>query len=178
MASSVANPQTSPRRIHSSVSSASLARHAAKCRVCHRPSRAAIEYDLLKWRNPFDLVNSYGSARGNSSRAARKSARLAQPIFEPALLEEISPDEIEHPEQPPQLAKRAAEKLSKAAKAPVPPQNFTIKLSPPLAAAREERRRGLEADRRALEAKNLALAVAHTNSLIANDAQCRAEPKG
>jgi hypothetical protein len=36
-----------------------LSRHAAKCRICSHPDRAAIEFDFLNWRNPFDLVQAY-----------------------------------------------------------------------------------------------------------------------
>ncbi|MHB8540857.1 MAG: hypothetical protein ACYDCD_07950 [Candidatus Acidiferrales bacterium] len=57
--SPAAKPQNSQRRIHPNASAANLARHAAVCRVCNHPSRAAIEFDFLNWRNPFDLVKSY-----------------------------------------------------------------------------------------------------------------------
>jgi hypothetical protein len=55
----VSKPQNSHGRIRSNTFSANLARHAAKCRICNHPSRAAIEFDFLNWRNPFDLVKSY-----------------------------------------------------------------------------------------------------------------------
>lgn len=200
--SSVANPHTSRRR------TVNLGRHAAQCRVCNHPSRAAIEFDFLNWRNPFDLVGSYDlrslstiyrhahatglfgrrrlnlrfalerivervgevpvtasaiirsvraitrindagewvdppsrviisredsaepqcpphrkssagkSSRHNSSRATQKSTPPAARIFEPALLEERSPVEVEHDEQHPLLAKPTSEKPSKPTKAP------------------------------------------------------------
>lgn len=272
--SSVANPHnTSHRRIHPNASSANLARHAAKCRLCNHPSRAAIEFDFLNWRNPFDLVKSYNlrslstiyrhahatgllgrrrlnlrfalerivervgevpvtasgvircvraitrmndagewidppsrviisredaepqptrrgkSSRHNSSRATRQSQPPAANIFEPALLEEISheEEEIEHAEQHPEVvAQRAAEQLREAAKAAAAPPEITIEFSPEFAAACEERRRGQEADRRALEAKNprlagpaLDIAAAQTSqSLIGNETHSPAEPNG
>lgn len=264
--SSVANLHTSRRR------TVNLGRHAAKCGLCNHPCRAAIEFDFLNWRNPFDLVRSYNlrslstiyrhahatgllgrrrlnmrfalerivervgevpvtasavirsiraitrindagewidpptrviisredssepqpsrgakSSRHNSRRATRQSPPPAATIFEPALLEEISHEEVEHAEQHPDIvAQRAAEKLrQEAAKASVPPE-IIIELSPELAADREERRRGLEADRRALEAKNARLAgpppdltaAQRSKSLIGNDAHSPAEPKG
>ncbi|MHB8411054.1 MAG: hypothetical protein ACYDDI_03810, partial [Candidatus Acidiferrales bacterium] len=55
--SPAAKSQNSHGRIHPRV--ANLARHAAKCGVCNHPSRAAIEFDFLNWRNPFDLVRNY-----------------------------------------------------------------------------------------------------------------------
>lgn len=271
--SAVTNPQNLYHRTHP----VNLGRHAAKCRLCNHPSRAAIEFDFLNWRNPFDLVNSYGlrslstiyrhahatgllgrrrlnmrfalerivervgevpvtasavirsiraitrindagewidppsrviisredavepqrtvahksSRRKSSPHNARRASRQSQPpaatIFEPALLEEISHEEVEHAEQHPDIvAQRAAEKLSKAAaKASVPPE-ITIELSPELAAAVEERQRGLEADRRALEAKNPRLAEPPpdltapqiSKSLIGNYVHSPAEPKG
>lgn len=273
--SSVANPHnTSHRRIHPNASSANLARHAAKCRLCNHHSRAAIEFDFLNWRNPFDLVKSYNlrslstiyrhahatgllgrrrlnlrfalerivervgevpvtasgvircvraitrmndagewidppsrviisredavepqhtsphkSSRHNSSRATRQSQPPAANIFEPALLEEISheEEEIEHAEQHPEVvAQRAAEQLREAAKAAAAPPEITIEFSPEFAAACEERRRGQEADRRALEAKNPRLAgpalditAARTSqSLIGNETHSPAEPNG
>lgn len=253
--SSAANPQNLHHRAHR----VNLARHAARCRVCNHPSRLAIEFDFLNWRNPFDLAQSYGllnissiyrhahatglfgrrrlnirfalermvervgevpvtasailrsvhaitrindagewvdppsrviisredspespkSSRHNSPRANRESNPPAATIFEPALLDEVSPNEAAHGEQHPEVAKRAAEKLRKAPKAPPPPAIYTIEVSPEFAAAIEERERGLEADRRALEAKNLALAAAHASqSSIANGAQCPAQRKG
>lgn len=126
------------------------------------------------------------SSRRNSSRSGRKSNPTAPPIFEPALLEEISHEEIEHAEQHPDVAAQlAAEKLREAAKPPVPPE-ITIELSPEFAAACEERRRGQEADRRALETKNprLAgpasdLAAAQTSqSLIGNQTHGPEKPNG
>ena len=39
--------------------SAFLSRHAAKCRICNHPDRAAIEFDFLNWRNPGDIVQAY-----------------------------------------------------------------------------------------------------------------------
>ncbi|MHB8640226.1 MAG: hypothetical protein ACYDBL_10540, partial [Candidatus Acidiferrales bacterium] len=55
--SPAAKSQNSHGRIHPRA--ANLARHAAKCGVCNHPSRAAIEFDFLNWRNPFDLVKNY-----------------------------------------------------------------------------------------------------------------------
>ena len=57
--------QASSRHSHSALSAShniratNLARHAGKCGVCNHPSRAAIEFDFLNWRNPFDLVKNY-----------------------------------------------------------------------------------------------------------------------
>ena len=268
--SSAANSQPSHRR------TVNLARHAAKCGICNHPSRAAVEFDFLNWRNPFDLVDSYGlrslstiyrhahatgllgrrrlnmrfalerivervgevpvtasavirsiraitrindagewidppsrviisredavepqrtsahksSRRKPSPHNSRRAKQQPQPpastIFKPALLEEISPEEIEHAEQHPDVvAQHAAEQRSKAAKAPVPPE-ITIEFSPEFAAAREERRRGLEADRRALEAKNPRfagpppdLAAAQiSKSLIGNETHSPEKPNG
>lgn len=269
--SSAANPHRASRRPTHRVN---LARHAAKCRLCNHPSRAAIEFDFLNWRNPFDLVKSYNlrslstiyrhahatgllgrrrlnlrfalerivervgevpvtasgvircvraitrmndagewidppsrviisredavepqhtsphkSSRHNSSRTTRQSQPPAANIFEPALLEEISheEEEIEHAEQHPEVvAQRAAEQLREAAKAAAAPPEITIEFSPEFAAACEERRRGQEADRRALEAKNPRLArpapdiaAAQTSqSLIGNETHGPAEPNG
>src|SRR5579872_1990137 len=203
--SSAANPH---RASHRPTHRVNLTRHAAKCGLCNHPSRAAIEFDFLNWRNPFDLVKSYNlrslstiyrhahatgllgrrrlnlrfalerivervgevpvtasgvlrcvraitrmndagewidppsrviisredsepqpsrrgrSSRRNSSRSGRKSNPTAPPIFEPALLEEISHEEVEHAEQHPDVvAQRAAEQRSKASKAAAaPPQ--------------------------------------------------------
>jgi len=253
--SSAANPH---RASHRPTNRVNLARHAAKCRLCNHPSRAAIEFDFLNWRNPFDLVQSYGlrslstiyrhahatglfgrrrlnlrfalermvervneapvtasgiircvraitrmndagewidppsrviisredseprrasgrrSSRRNSSRAARKSNPPAPPIFEPALLEEISPEELEHPEQHYLVAQRAAEKLSKAAKAPAPPQ---ILLTPEFAAA-AARRHGVDpADPRILTDPDILPAVIR-DSLIGNRTHSPEKPNG
>src|SRR6185437_12710142 len=54
--SSATNPH---RASHRPTNRVNLGRHAAKCRLCNHPSRAAIEFDFLNWRNPFDLVQSY-----------------------------------------------------------------------------------------------------------------------
>src|SRR5579863_2843059 len=203
MASSAANPH---RASHRPTNRVNLGRHAAQCRVCNHPSRAAIEFDFLNWRNPFDLVQSYHlrslstiyrhahatglfgrrrlnlrfalermvervneapvtasgilrcvraitrmndagewidppsrviisredsepqpsrrgkSSRRNSSRAPGKSSAPAPTIFEPALLEEISPEELDRAEQHPSAAQNA------------PPQTTEILISPDLAA--------------------------------------------
>jgi hypothetical protein len=251
--SSAANPHRASHRPSHPVN---LGRHAAQCRVCNHPSRAAIEFDFLNWRNPFDLVKSYHlrnlstiyrhahavglfsrrrlnlrfalerivervnevpvtanavlrsvraitrindagewvdppsrviisredstesqpSRRGksqhhNSSRATRKSIPPPPPIFDPALLEESSPDGIEHAEQPPQLAKRAADK-------PSAPQTMEILISPDLAAARAARRLGLIAENNAsLESLEKEIAAAQAlHSLIANEMRSPEEP--
>jgi len=273
--SSAANSQPSHRPTHR-VNLARHVRHAAKCGLCNHPSRAAIEFDFLNWRNPFDLVNSYGlrslstiyrhahatgllgrrrlnmrfalerivervgevpvtasavirsiraitrindagewvdppsrviisredavepqrtsahkssrhkSSPHNSRRANQQPQPPASTIFESALLEEISPEELEHAEQHPDVvAQRAAEKLSKAAKAPVPPE-ITIELSPELAAIRAARRRALEAqyphlarpDFRTDSAAPTLAAAQTTQSLIGNQTHSPAEPKG
>src|SRR6185437_1033684 len=253
--SSAANSQPSHHRTHR----VNLGRHAAQCRVCNHPSRAAIEFDFLNWRNPFDLVQSYHlrslstiyrhahatglfgrrrlnlrfalermvervneapvtasgiircvraitrmndagewidppsrviisredsepqpprrgkSSRRNSSRAARKSNPPAATIFEPALLEEISPEELEHAEQHPDVvAQRAAEKLSKAVKAPVPPQ---ILFTPEFAAC-AARRHGVDpADPRILTDPDILPAVIR-DSLIGNRIHSPEKPNG
>lgn len=257
--SSAANPH---RASHRPTHRVNLGRHAAQCRICNHPSRAAIEFDFLNWRNPFDLVQGYGlrslstiyrhahatglfgrrrlnlrfalermvervneapvtasgiircvraitrmndagewidppsrviisredsvepqrsprgkSSRHNSSRANRKPNPPAATIFEPALLEEISPEELEHPEEHYLVAKRAAEKLSKAAKAPAPPKDVTILLSPEFAAA-SARHYGVDpADPRILTDPDI-LPAGIRESLIANRTHSPAEPNG
>jgi len=251
----VANPH---RASHRPTHRVNLGRHAAKCRLCNHPSRAAIEFDFLNWRNPFDLVQSYGlrslstiyrhahatglfgrrrlnlrfalermvervneapvtasgiircvraitrmndagewidppsrviisredseprrasgrgSSRRDSSRTARKSNPPAPPIFEPALLEEISPEELEHPEQHYLVAQRAAEKLSKAAKTPVSPQ---ILLTPEFAAS-AARQHGVDpADPRILTDPDILPAVIR-DSLIGNRTHSPEKPNG
>ena len=254
--SSAANPH---RASHRPTHRVNLARHAAKCGLCNHPSRAAIEFDFLNWRNPFDLVNSYGlrslstiyrhahatglfgrrrlnlrfalermvervneapvtasgiircvraitrmndagewidppsrviisredsepqpsrrgrSSRRNSSRSGRKSNPTAPPIFEPALLEEISPEELEHPEQHYLVAKRAAEKLSKAAKAPTAPPQMLLTREFASAAAR---RHGVDpADPRILTDPDILPAVIRL-SLIGNQTHSPEKPNG
>lgn len=261
MAISVANPQRSHRRIHPNASSANLARHAAKCRLCNHPSRAAIEFDFLNWRNPFDLVQSYGlrslstiyrhahatgllgrrrlnlrfalermvervgeapvtasgiircvraitrindagewidppsrviisredspepqrSRRGKSSprkssRATRQSQPPAANIFEPALLEEISPEEIEHAEQHPDVvAQRAAEQRSKAAKAAAAPPQILFSREFASAVAL---RHGVDPDDPRILTDPDILPTAIRLSLIGNQTQSPAEPNG
>lgn len=255
--SSAANPH---RASHRPTNRVNLGRHAAKCRLCNHPSRAAIEFDFLNWRNPFDLVQSYHlrslstiyrhahatglfgrrrlnlrfalermvervseapvtasgiircvraitrmndagewidppsrviisredsvesqrtsahkSSRRNSSRAARKSNPPAPPIFEPALLEEISPEEVEHAEQHPDVvAQRAAEKLREAAKPTVPPQ---ILFTPEFAAS-VTRRHGVDpADPRILTDPDI-LPASIRESLIGNRTHSPEKPNG
>ena len=260
--SSAANSQPSHRR------TVNLARHAAKCGICNHPSRAAVEFDFLNWRNPFDLVDSYGlrslstiyrhahatgllgrrrlnmrfalerivervgevpvtasavirsiraitrindagewidppsrviisredavepqrtsahksSRRKPSPHNSRRAKQQPQPpastIFKPALLEEISPEEIEHAEQHPDVvAQRAAEQRSKAAKAPAPPKDVTILLSPEFAAA-SARHYGVDpADPRILTDPDI-LPAGIRESLIGNETHSPEKPNG
>ena len=55
----VAKSQNSHGRIHPNADAANLARHAAKCGVCNHPSRAAIEFEFLSWRNPWEIAKGY-----------------------------------------------------------------------------------------------------------------------
>src|SRR6185437_1244406 len=114
------------------------------------------------------------SSRHNSSRTNRKSNPPAATIFEPALLEEISPEELQHPEQHYLVAQRAAEKLSKAAKTPVSPQ---ILLTPEFAAS-AARQHGVDpADPRILTDPDILPAVIR-DSLIGNRTHSPEKPNG
>lgn len=261
--SSAANPH---RASHRPTHRVNLARHAAKCRLCNHPSRAAIEFDFLNWRNPFDLVKSYNlrslstiyrhahatgllgrrrlnlrfalerivervgevpvtasgvircvraitrindagewvdppsrviisredaaepqrtsprkssrrkSSPHNSRRANRQSQLPGATIFEPALLEEISHEEVEHAEQHPDIvAQRAAEQRSKAAKAAAAPPQML--LSPEFASALALRHGVDPSDPRILTDPNILPAVIR-DSLIENYVHSPAEPKG
>ncbi|MGH9711327.1 MAG: hypothetical protein ACRD37_12350 [Candidatus Acidiferrales bacterium] len=57
MAPSISAKSQSPT--HRNARPVDLGRHASQCRICNHPDRAAIEFDFLNWRNPWELVKSY-----------------------------------------------------------------------------------------------------------------------